>query len=164
MTKVFSKYLKSKLVPRAATDTKTGGVTPQVRCDVPGSNGTTATKQLTRTPNWTTRTARLWGQRASQRGTPAANSTAQDQVPGNNRQRAKATHKHTHRTAQPGLAGRRRNTYQRIQATIPSEAWRGAGKTSNRTYTPQTPARIGGVNTGPTPKHTEHKRQAPLAR
>ena len=67
-------------------------------------------------------------------------------------------HEHTHTpTPQPGVAGRSQNPSPNThtQGAHPSQEWRGASGAPTQAHTqPSTPARSGGVQPKPEPKHT----------
>ena len=77
---------------------------------------------------------------------------------------AERPHQHTHsQTPQPGVAGCSRNPSPNTHThgVHPSQEWRGAGRASTTAHTqPNTPARDGGVQPKPEPKHT-HPTRAP---
>ena len=75
---------------------------------------------------------------------------------------AERAHKHTHTpTTRPGVAGRSRNTSPSTltHTAHPSQEWRGTSRARTQTHTgPNTPARNGGVQPKPEPKHTHPHR------
>ena len=73
-------------------------------------------------------------------------------------------HLHPHRTRQPGMAGRSRNpsSNTNTNAAHPCQEWLGASGARTRAHTePNTPARSGGAQPKPEPKHT-HPHRAPV--
>ena len=72
--------------------------------------------------------------------------------------------KHTHqrRTPQPGVAGYKRSAHTNTHTTQhPSQEWRGTSGAHTQTHTqPNIPARSGGAQPQPEPKHT-HPRRTP---
>ena len=74
-------------------------------------------------------------------------------------------HTHPQRTAQPGVAGRSRNLSPCIHTHTahPSQEWQGASGARTRAHTqPNTPARTGGAQPKPQPKHTHPSRTPQL--
>ena len=127
--------------------------------------GTTATGKLTRAPRATRpdearRTMR--GHEARQRGTPPSRTKAHRQVPSSDDRRVPQTRRARKTRNQPRHTNRCQATANPNTAN-PSQEWRGAVKTRARAHTPttHTPARRGGAQPKPEPKHT-HPHRAPV--
>ena len=75
---------------------------------------------------------------------------------------AECVHKHTHtQTPQPGRVGRSRNPSPstHTHTAQPSQEWRGTSGACTQAHTgPNTPARSGGAQPKPEPKHTDPQR------
>ena len=102
----------------------------------------------------TRRGAPMRGHKARQRGRPPATTTAHAQVPSNNGHQVPQTR--AARTTRNKPQHRRRcRATANPHTTNPSQQWRGTSgaRTQTRTH-PKTPARSGGAQRKPGPKHT----------
>ena len=123
---------------------------------VAGYKGSTHTS--THTPHHPSQEWRGAAETRAQTHTPRPHTQARS---GGAQPKPEPKHPHPHHTPQPGVAGYKRSAHTSTHTPQhPSQEWRGTAETRTQTHTPtpHTPARSGGAQRKPEPKHTHPHR------